>query len=401
MNKILELKQKRADLHAKASAYLDSLGETATAEQLEQYEAMEAEIDNMGRMIDAMKRNEAFEAAMAEPTSAPITSNPTTGPTDTATGRASESYKNAFWNVMKHRSVPYDVVNELKEATGENGGYLVPTEFERTLVQGLEEENIFRKIAHTIVTSSNDRKIPVVATHGTAAWVEEGGAINDSDETFKQVTLGANKLATSIKVSEELLADSIFALDAYLAQEFARRIGAEEEKAFLTGDGKNKPTGIFAATGGAETGIETASETAITFDEIYDLFYSLKAPYRKNAVWIMNDSTVKAIRKLKDSNGQYLWQPATGADTPDTLLNRPIYTSSYAPEIKAGQAAIAFGDFNYYWIADRQGRAFRRLVELYAKNGQVGFMASERVDGKLILPEAIKVLKMKTASEAA
>lgn len=126
-----------------------------------------------------------------------------------------------------------------------------------------------------------------------------------------------------------------------------------------------------------------------------DLFYSLKSPYRKNAVFIMNDSTVKAIRKLKDGAGNYIWQPSLTAKTPDTILNCPVFTSAYMPEIAAGNKTIVFGDCKYYWIADRQGRSFRRLNELYAVTGQVGFVASQRVDGKLILPEAIKYLKQK------
>ena len=126
-----------------------------------------------------------------------------------------------------------------------------------------------------------------------------------------------------------------------------------------------------------------------------DLLYSLKSPYRKKAVFIMNDLTVKAIRKLKDTTGQYLWQPALTAGTPDTLLNRPVYTSSNVPIIEAAAKTIAFGDFSYYWIADRQGRSFKRLNELFATTGQVGFIASQRVDGKLILPEAVKVLQQK------
>ena len=138
-----------------------------------------------------------------------------------------------------------------------------------------------------------------------------------------------------------------------------------------------------------------ASATAITADEIIDLYYSLNAPYRKNAVWVLNDSTVKAIRKLKDANGNYLWQSSLIADAPDTLLGRPVYTSAYMPAIETGKKVIAFGDFGYYWIADRQGRSFKRLNELYAATGQVGYIASQRVDGKLILPEAIKVLQMK------
>jgi HK97 family phage major capsid protein len=151
----------------------------------------------------------------------------------------------------------------------------------------------------------------------------------------------------------------------------------------------------YPATGGAQLGVTAGSATAITADEIIDLVYSLKAPYRKNAVFLMNDATVKAIRKLKDGQGQYLWQPSLTAGTPDTLLNRPVYTSAYAPIIEAGAKTIAFGDFGYYWIADRQGRSFKRLNELFATTGQVGFLASQRVDGKLILPEAIKVLQQK------
>ncbi len=201
-----------------------------------------------------------------------------------------------------------------------------------------------------------------------------------------------------IKVSEELLNDSVFDLESYIAREFARRIGTKEEEAFFTGDGTGKPLGILAASGGAETGVTAASATAVTADELMDLFYSLKSPYRKNAVWILNDSTIKAIRKLKDNNGQYLWQPSLVAGTPDTILGRPVKTSAYMPAIAAGAKTIAFGDFSYYWIADRQGRSFKRLNELYAANGQVGFLGSQRVDGKMILPEAVKVLVQKAGS---
>ena len=203
---------------------------------------------------------------------------------------------------------------------------------------------------------------------------------------------------TLIKVSNELLNDSAFNLEAYISKEFGRRIGTKEEEAFFTGNGTGKPTGIFNSTGGAQVGVTAASATAITADEIIDLFYSLKAPYRKKAVWVLNDSTVKAIRKLKDKNDNYLWQPALTAGTPDTILGRPVYTSSYVPAIAAGAKTIAFGDFSYYWIADRQGRIFKKLNELYAATDQTGFVATQRVDGKLVLPEAIKVLQQKAGT---
>ena len=328
----------------------------------------------------------------------PLTGKPMNGKETAKTGRATDEYRQNFWNMMRSKTPMPTVMNALQIGTDSEGGYLVPDEYERTLVEALEEENIFRQLAKIIQTSSGDRKIPVVATKSTASWIDEEGAYLESDDSFGQVSIGAYKLGTMIKVSEELLNDSVFDLESYISREFARRIGAKEEEAFFTGDGSGKPLGILAATGGAEIGITAASATAITADELIDLFYSLKAPYRRNAVWVLNDSTIKAIRKLKDNQGQYLWQPSLTAGAPDLLLGKPVRTSAYMPAIAADAKTIAFGDFSYYWIADRQGRSFKRLNELYAATGQVGFLASQRVDGKLILPEAIKVLAQKSAA---
>jgi HK97 family phage major capsid protein len=332
------------------------------------------------------------------PVNKPIVGKPMVEGEDEKTGRASKNYKKSFWNAMRSKTIRPEVADALQIGTDSEGGYLVPDEFENTLVEALEEENIFRKLAHVINTSSGDRKIPVVASKGSASWVDEEGTITDSDDAFSQVSIGAYKLGTLIKVSNELLNDSAFNLEAYISKEFGRRIGTKEEEAFFTGNVTGKPTCIFNATGGAQVGVTAASATAITADEIIDLFYSLKAPYRKKAVWVLNDSTVKAIRKLKDKNDNYLWQPALTAGTPDTILGRPVYTSSYVPAIAAGAKTIAFGDFSYYWIADRQGRIFKKLNELYAATDQTGFVATQRVDGKLVLPEAIKVLQQKSGT---
>jgi len=338
-----------------------------------------------------LERQAAIDLELSKATSAILKTTP--GTSEEPRGRASSEYGQAFWQHMRNRG-GYEVRNALTIGTDSEGGYLVPDEFERTLVEALEEENIMRRLAKVITTSSGDKKIPVVASKGTAAWVDEEGAIPEDDDAFGQVSIGAYKVATMIKVSEELLNDSIFNLEGYIAKEFGRRIGAKEEEAFLVGDGSGKPAGIFDDNHGGEIGVTTAG-AALKMDEIFDLFYSLKSPYRKRAVFITNDATVKEIRKLKDGQGQYLWQPSVKAGEPDTILNRPVKTSAYAPTIKAGTKVIAFGDFGYYWIADRQGRAFQRLNELYAATGQVGFRATQRVDGKLILKEAIKILKMK------
>lgn len=396
MSKILELREKRAKAWEAAKAFLDTKrGDSGllSADDTATYEKMEADVVALGKEIDRLERQATLDLELSKATGTPIMGKPTaTG--ETKTGRATDEYKRAFWNSMRGRRTA-DIQNALQIGTDSEGGYLVPDEFERTLVEALEEENIFRQLANVITTSSGDRKIPVVATKGTASWVDEEGSIPESDDAFGQVSIGAFKLATLIKVSEELLNDSVFNLESYIAREFARRIGSKEEEAFFVGDGAGKPSGILAATGGGQIGVTTAGATAITLDEILDLFYSLKSPYRKNAVFIMNDATVKAIRKLKDSTGQYLWQPSIKEATPDTILNRPLYTSAYVPTIAAEAKTVVFGDLGYYWVADRQGRVFKRLNELYAATGQVGFIATQRVDGKLILPEAVKILQQK------
>ena len=406
MSKILELREKRAKAWDAAKQFLDAkrgadgmLSEEDTAT----YDKMEQDVMNLGKEIERLERQAAIDAELSKATSTPLTGKPGAkmGKDEVEkTGRASDEYKGSFWNAMRVKAPMPSVLNALQEGTDSEGGYLVPDEFERTLVEALEEENVFRTLAHVIKTSSGDRKIPVVASKGTASWVDEEGAYTESDDAFSQVSIGAYKLGTMIKVSEELLADSVFDVEAYISKEFARRIGAREEESFFNGDGKGKPLGILAAAGGAEVGVTAASATAITADEVIDLFYSLKAPYRKNAVWVLNDATVKQIRKLKDTTGQYLWQPSLVAGTPDTILGRPVKTSAFMPTAAAGAKTIAFGDFKYYWIADRQGRTFKKLSELYAANGQVGFMGTQRVDGKLILPEAIKVLQQKSGSSS-
>ena len=398
MNRIQELREKRAKAWDAAKAFLDAKRGTdglLSAEDVATYDKMEADVVNLGKEIERLERQVALDAELNKPTADPLTGKPAANGMDTKSGRASDEYKKAFWNIMRAKNPRYDVVNALQIGTDSEGGYLAPDEFERTLVAALEDENIFRKLAKVIQTSSGDRKIPVVTTHGSASWLDEEELVPESDEAFGQTSIGAFKLGTFIKVSDELLNDSVFDLQSYITSEFARRIGHKEEDAFFVGDAAGKPTGIFHTTGGAQVGVTTAGSTALTVDEVIDLFYSLKSPYRRNAVFVMNDATVKAIRKLKDGQGQYLWQPAMTAGTPDSILNRPVYTSAYVPTIAAGAKSIAFGDFGYYWIADRQGRSFKRLNELFATTGQVGFMATQRVDGKLILPEAIKVLQQK------
>ena len=369
-----------------------------SAEDAATYDKMEKEVTDFTHDIERLQRQEEIDKMLSAPTSAPLTGKPgAKNEPDDKPGIASKAYKAAFWNNIRKRNY-YDVKDVLEIGTDANGGYLVPDEYEKRLIDALQEENFFRTIATVIQTQSGTHTIPVVASHGTAAWMEENGLYPESNDTFDQISLSAYKLGTAIKVSEELMNDSVFDLETYIASEFGRRIGAAEEEAFLTGDGSKKPEGIFtkvAATKGATTEI---TGSTVSFDNIMDVFHSLRSVYRSKAIWILNDTTIKALRKIKDNNGNYIWQPSVVVGQPDTILNRPYKTSIYAPELVAGNVPILFGDFSYYWIAERQGRSFKRLSELYAANGQIGFLASERIDGKLILPEAVKGLSVKTGA---
>ena len=396
MNQILALREKRANLWNETKAFLESHRAedgTVSAEDNATYEKMEADVVALGKEIERLERQAAIDREMDQPTASPLVSRPV-APSAQKQGRASDEYKTAFWGMIRNRVATPGVMNALQVGTDSEGGYLVPDEYERTLVQGLEEENVLRSLCTVIQTSSGDRKIPLVASHGTASWVDEEATIPDSDDVFGQISIGAHKVATMIKVSDELLQDSVFNIESYIASEFARRIGAAEEEAFITGNGTGKPTGLLHATNGAGIGVTTNGNTP-TADEIFDLIHSIKSVYRKKAVFLLNDSTLKALRKLKDGQGQYLWQPGLKEGQPDTLLNYRLVTSPFMPEIDSGNKVILFGDFKSYWIADRQGRSFQRLNELYAATGQVGFRATQRVDGRLVLAEAMKCLAVK------
>ena len=391
-----ELRKKRAEAWDKARNFLDSkrnANGTLSEEDGKTYDALEKQIIDLGKEIKRLEKQAEIEAEMNKNTSEPLTNKPHNSQSNVKSGIASEAYHNAFWNKLKNKNY-YDVQNVLEVGTDGKGGYLVPDEYERRLIQALEEENFFRGLATVIKTNSGTHEIPVVTNKGEAVWIDENGSYTLSDDDFGQKTLSAYKLGTAIKVSQEILNDSAFNIQNYISGEFARRIGVAEEAAFIAGDGVKKPTGIFDDTNGAETGHTTTSQN-ITFDDMMELYHSLKSPYRKKATWILNDQTLKALRKLKDSNGNYIWQPSISAGIPDTILNRPYHTSTYVPVVGSGKKCIAFGDYSYYWIADRKGRSFQRLDELFAMTGQVGFLAYERVDGKLILPEAVKLLEIK------
>ena len=393
MSKIMELRNKRTTLWEQTKAFLEEHRDEnglVAKEAVEQYERMAADVRALGAEIERLENQAAFEAELKRPTSKPVVGSPTMdqGKKNPVNPIETDEYRDAFWNMMRGSIAP-DVRNALSIGEDTEGGYTVPDEFERKLIQGLEENNIFRQMAHVIKTSSGTRKIPIANDVMEASWIDEG----------EETTLSAYKLGTMIKVSNELLNDSAFDIASYISERFGVAMGNAEEKAFINGDGDKKPTGLLADTC-AELGVTAAAENIVNFDEIFQLYYSLKAPYRKKASFLCNEAILLQMMTLKDGQGNYIWKPGLDTAKPDTILGRPIYTSTFMPLPAKGEKAICFGDYNYYWVADRSNRTFRRLNELYARTDQVGFLTTQRVDGKLILPEAVKYLKMKGTKPA-
>jgi HK97 family phage major capsid protein len=294
-------------------------------------------------------------------------------------------YRDAFWRGIRRSWAGIEDAERraLQVGTDSEGGYLVPDEFERTLVQGLTNPVVMRSLGATVLTGvSGEREVPFVSSHGSASWTAEEANASESDEAFGSRKIGAHKLTRIMKVSVELLQDSAFNLESYISSEFIRAFGAAEDTAFIAGNGAMRPRGL---TLDGTAGVTAAAVDAVTVDELIQLKYALGRAYRPRAVWLAADATVGAISRLKDGNGQYLWRPGITVGDPDTLLGRPFVTSDDVPTMATGNKAIWFGDPAYYYIVDRAGINFQILRELYAVSGQVGFLAYKRTDGRLIL----------------
>lgn len=303
--------------------------------------------------------------------------------------RASKEYRDAFWKVYRARRGGMHGIEEiraLKLGDDEKGGYLAPAEFETEVISKFREENVMRRLA-TVMTSSSDRRIPVERDLPAFAYIAEEGTYPETDSKWGIMAMGAWKLGGIIKVSEELLADNYFNLPGYLAEQMGQAGGETEENKFIIGTGVEEPEGVLI---GAQRGKEGASANDFTADELIETYHSLHRRFREMASWMFNDSTALALRKKKDGKGQYLWQPGIQAGEPDRILGRPVAISENMPDIGSSNKPILFGAMRYYRIMDRVGLSIQRLDELYAASGQIGFKGYIRNDGKLLRPDAVK-----------
>lgn len=403
---------KRANLLKEQREILDKAAAESrelNADEVSKYEALEADYEKVGNEIRDLElearlnsREREMEAEGEDAYSAKRLGYEADKGEHFSRNKA---YNDAFFGTYMRggkNAMAREHFNALEEGTDSEGGYIVPEEFETKLIEILQEMDPVRKLA-TVVTTRSDRNIPVEVDDGDFAYIDEEGAYGEDDPAFGRVVLSAFKSGGIIKVSEELLQDAFFNLPTYLRGLAGRRYNRLEENNFAAGNGSAKPLGLFSTTAVAGTSVTgfqgaTSAQAVITGDDLIETFHSLSRSYRQNASWLVSDAIVKMIRKLKDSEGNYIWQPGLQAGQPDRIFQRPVYVSEGAVAPAPGAKSMIFGDFSYYMIADRLGMTVQRLNELYAANGQIGFKFTKRNDGRLVDPSAITYFQHGAAS---
>ena len=360
-----------------------------SGEERQKYDRIEADVDDLTDTIDRRDKQARAEKMIGSDSGQARVSRQTATQAEMLD---SDEYRTAFDKYVRYgaQALVGDEARALQVGTNSEGGYLTETTLDRKLVETLDELNVMRQLC-TVIKTASDRNISVESDAAAAVWLNEEAAFTEDDVAFSQISLGSWKLGSIMKVSDELLLDNVFNLTGYLARNFARRLSNAEEASFVDGDGSSKPEGVCT---GATASVTAASATVLTSDELIDLYHSCGRQYRNRASWIMNDSTIKEIRKLQDGNDQYIWQPGMKAGEPDMLFGKPVYASGDMPATATGNVAVVFGDFSYYTIADRGPRVLIRLNELYAANGQVAFRIHERVDGATVLAAALHKITM-------
>lgn len=272
----------------------------------------------------------------------------------------------------------------LAKGTATAGGNTVPTSFYNRLIEHMIEVSGVLTLDPTVLNtdSGENIEIPVTTSHGTAALVAEGATIPQNDPAFGKRTLGSYKYGELIKVPRELIDDTGVDLEGYLARQGGRAVGNAFGAHLAVGTGSGQPAGVITqATAGVTGG--TGVGGAFTADNLIDLFYSVIAPYRNSASagWLMRDAALGQARKLKDTTGQYLWQPSLQAGTPDTLLGKPVGTDPYVPAVGLGNKSVAFGDMSAYFVRLVNGVRFERSDDFAFDQDVVTFRVLVRGDG--------------------
>ncbi len=292
-------------------------------------------------------------------------------------------YSEAFWNAMRGESTDNKILAEAMDAT--NSTYLLPAKMASRYSAALKKENLFRRVSTVMSGPAGWITFWMGDMDDRPQWIAENETIPTGNDTLgPKLRVASNKLAIITSLEMDYVNEAAFDLEGYLVGKFAKVFGKAEEDAFINGTGVSMPKGILHDADGAETGVTISGD--ISFDDVLGLYFSVGKQYRANGMWLMNDETALKLKMLKDQNGQYLWNQNS-----DTILGKPVHVSEFMP---SDGKPVAFGDFSYYYIIDRMPLNVRPLREMFVDENKLGFLCVERLDGLLIRPEAVKVLKV-------
>jgi len=407
MDKILEMRQKRAALIKQARDLVDRAEaekRAMTAEEDQQYSRIMNDVEELRKAIEREERLQALERELAQSQGTEAGGKEPVGD-DNRIGQQTEEVRAAFNRFLRGgiQVLGREEIRALQAGVDTLGGYITaPQQFVNQLIKAVDDMVFIRPLA-TKFTLGRAESLGVPSLDSDisdADWTSELATGNeDNSLSFGKRELHPHPLAKRVKISNKLLSQATIDPEALVRDRLAYKFGITEEKAFLTGDGVNKPLGLFVAS---SQGISTARDvvagttTDITMDGLIACKYALKQQYWARAAWLFHRNAVERIAKLKDANnGQYIWRESTRVGEPDRLLGLPVMMSEYVPNtFTTGRYIGMLADFSAYWIVDALDMQIQRLVELYAESNQVGFIARRELDGMPAMEEAFVRAKL-------
>jgi len=406
MRDLNELNEKRLKLIADMRGLIDAAPEgVMSAEDEKKYNDMDAEQEKLDGIINREYKLRQVEQKLDEPLTKKLAVNASSG-SERAAEKQVELRTKLFRSYLMYgqEALYRDEFRALAAGSlTEGGAFIPPQQFIADLIKAVDD-SVYMMQASTVYRLQGAQTLgqPVLdADPADADWTTElaTGSL-DSTMTTGLRELKPLPVAKRIKISRKLIANSAVPVETLVQNRLAYKFGITLEKGFLTGNGATAPLGIFtASTSGIPTGRDVSTgntETEITFDGLIEALYSLKEQYQRNASWMFHRLAVKMIRKLKDGEGRYLWQPSVTAGQPNTILDRPYFQSEYAPStFTTGLYVGVVGDFKQYHIAEVTGTLeVQRLTELYAETNQIGYIGRMEADGMPVLAEAFARVKL-------
>ena len=390
MRKSEELREQRAKLVADARVISDAAEKEKRdlhVDEVEKYEKISADIDKLMESAERLEHQEKLELEMSTRISPQAGGGASGGPAAEQTFE--EKTKEAFARYMR-TGVVSDEFRALQSGSDVEGGFLTaPEAFVNQLLKKVDDDLHLRQLATvTQIGTAESLGVPTLDTDvADADWTTELATGNeDTNIRFGKRELRPHPLAKRVKISQKLIRQARFDIESFVISRFAYKFGVTQEKAFMTGDGFQKPLGLFTVSSdGLSTAVDKLSGAATTFvaDNLIDIKYSLKPQYWRQANWLFHRDAIAKIRKLKTvADGQYVWQPGLQAGQPDRLLELPLVVSEFVPNtFTSGKYVGMVGDFSFYWIVDSLALGFQRLAELYAETNQVGYISRLELDG--------------------